>query len=187
MKHINKIFIVLILIIITLSGCTNSFSKKPSSIDVNSIKFNYEFLNKNYPDYEHIFKANMYSTSKLYNEIFTECNKNRDKNNYLKFNTDLTVIAGVRALEIAETGCFEDTRPNGMSFLSLYKEYNFDTDNKKPGEVIGYNYETVKELFNAWKEDTENIKKITDPEYSQVGISISITEEGEYVFVLELI
>ncbi len=89
----------------------------------------------------------------------------------LKINEDLTVIANVRAEEIAWSGNHNHTRPNLQSCFSLMRENGFGTG--LAGENIGWGYDSATSVCEAWKASETHYENIMNPEFTEVGIGIA--------------
>ena len=89
----------------------------------------------------------------------------------LKLNEELTVIANVRAEELAWSGVHSHTRPNLQSCFSLMRENGFETG--MAGENIGWGYSTPEAVCEAWKNSETHYKNIMDPQFTEVGIGVS--------------
>lgn len=101
------------------------------------------------------------------NECYSKLNTYR-KNNHkktLKRNIKLEKIAKIRAKEIAETGKFSHTRPNGKSGLTLIK------GNLYKGENIAMGQKTCNQVTVAWYNSTGHRKNMLKKQYKKVGIA----------------
>lgn len=89
----------------------------------------------------------------------------------LRLNEDLTVIANVRAEELAWSGVHSHTRPNLMSCFSLMRDNGFPSG--YAGENIGWGYETAEAVCEAWKNSETHYENIMNPQFSEVGIGVA--------------
>ena len=100
-------------------------------------------------------------------QAYTELNKYRKKGGKkaLKKDKSLEKIAKIRAEEMAKTGKFSHTRPNGKSGLTLIK------GNKYKGENIAKGQKTGKEVTAAWYKSKGHKKNMMKKQYKKVGIA----------------
>ena len=83
----------------------------------------------------------------------------------LKRDSKLEKIAMTRAQEMAETGAFSHTRPNGKSGLSLIK------GNKAKGENLAKGQTTCEEVTAAWYASPGHRKNMLRKNFTKVGIA----------------
>ena len=98
---------------------------------------------------------------------YTELNKYRKakKLKALKKDAALEKIAKTRAKEMALTGKFSHTRPNGKSGLTLIK------GNKHKGENIAMGQKTGKEVSKDWYNSTGHRANMLRKQFTKVGIA----------------
>lgn len=89
----------------------------------------------------------------------------------LRLSDELTEIACARAEEIAWSGKHSHTRPNGKRFSSMLKDAGITEG--IAGENIGWGYDTVSDVCNAWKESQAHYENIMNPEFVEIGIGIA--------------
>lgn len=89
----------------------------------------------------------------------------------LKLNEDLTVIACVRAEEIAWSGDHDHTRPNLLSCFSLMRDNGFSSG--LAGENIGWGFATADSVCEAWKASETHYENIMNPEFTEIGIGVA--------------
>ena len=101
------------------------------------------------------------------NDCYSQLNKYRKgaKKGALKKDAALEKIAKTRAEEMAKTGKFSHTRPNGKSGLTLIK------GNKYKGENIAMGQRTCKEVSVAWWNSPGHKKNMIKKQYKKVGIA----------------
>lgn len=94
-------------------------------------------------------------------------NKYRKNNKViqLKRNSTLENYAKIRAREIAVTGKFSHTRPNGKSGLSLIK------GNLYKGENIAMGQTSCNQVMNAWYKSKAHKRNMVKKQYRKVGIA----------------
>lgn len=83
----------------------------------------------------------------------------------LKKDKKLEKIAKIRAKEIAKTGKFSHTRPNGKSGLTLIK------GNIYKGENIAMGQKTCAQVTKAWYNSKGHKKNMLKKQYKKVGIA----------------
>ena len=103
------------------------------------------------------------NTAKAYKEL----NKYRKAKNLkgLKRDKKLEKIALQRAKEMAETGKFSHTRPNGKSGLTLVK------GRKAKGENIAMGQKTCEQVTTAWYNSAGHRKNMMRKNFKKVGIA----------------
>lgn len=109
------------------------------------------------------------------NQCYTELNKYRVKFNKgkkkskriksLKRSASLEKIAKIRVKEIATTGKFSHTRPNGKSGLTLIKGH------KAKGENIAMGQTSAVEVSTDWYNSTGHRANMLQKKFKKVGIA----------------
>lgn len=89
----------------------------------------------------------------------------------LRLSDELTEIACARAEEIAWSGKHSHTRPNGRRFASILKDAGITKG--IAGENIGWGYDSVTDVCNAWKNSEAHYENIMNPDFVEVGIGIA--------------
>lgn len=89
----------------------------------------------------------------------------------LTLNEELTVIACVRAEEIAWSGNHNHVRPNFKSCFSLMTENGFSKGTA--GENLGWGYNEPQEVCEAWKASETHYENIMNAEFTQIGIGVA--------------
>lgn len=188
MKRFFRIAVLVMAFLMLLTGCNKIKEEEIPSINVTTMEFNYDIFEELYPDYEHAFRGNMYATSEMYNYIYRFCNEQRALAglDYLKFNKDLTVIAGLRTLEIVVSEQTEYIGYDNINTVLAYEYLGFDIVKNPIMENICEHCDTAEDACQIWLNDTDQYNSIINPDMTQIGIGISYTEEGECVFIIEL-
>ena len=98
---------------------------------------------------------------------YTQLNKYRSakKIKALKKSASLEKIAKIRAEEMAKSGKFSHTRPNGKSSLTLIK------GNKAKGENIALGQKTCAQVSKAWYNSTGHRANMLRKNFTKVGIA----------------
>ena len=101
------------------------------------------------------------------NGAYTELNKYRKakKMKALKKDASLEKIAKIRAEEMAKTGKFSHTRPNGKSGLTLIKT------KKAKGENIAMGQKTCAQVSKAWYNSKGHRANMLRKKFTRVGIA----------------
>ena len=112
--------------------------------------------------------VNVTESYKLLNNYRSQYNKTHKKSQKLptlKRDKNLEKIALQRAKEMAETGKFSHTRPNGQRGISLIK------GNKAKGENIARGQKTCKEVSKAWYASPGHRQNMLRKKFKKVGIA----------------
>ena len=98
---------------------------------------------------------------------YTQLNNYRRsvKKKALKRNSKLEKIAKIRAKEMAASGKFSHTRPNGRNALTMIK------GNVYKGENIAMGQRTCREVSGAWYGSPGHRKNMLNKKYRKVGIA----------------
>ena len=98
---------------------------------------------------------------------YTDVNKYRNavKAGTVKRDANLEKIAKIRAEEMAKSGKFSHTRPNGKSGLTLIK------GNLYKGENIAMGQKTTSAVSKAWYNSAGHRKNMLKKQYKKVGIA----------------
>lgn len=101
----------------------------------------------------------------------------------LTIDSKLTEQANVRAEEIAWSGQFAHTRPNGSPFRRIFQENGLTTGTA--GENIARGYDDPETVCAAWKASETHYANIMDESFVCVGIGVAIDPlpENKLVFV----
>ncbi|MBQ2841862.1 MAG: hypothetical protein IJE72_02370 [Clostridia bacterium] len=129
-----------------------------------------------YADYDDLLpaaKENRETYRKEINEVLKIINGYRAEGGLepLKLNEELTVIACVRAEEIAWSGNHNHTRPNLKSCFSLMRENGFGSG--LAGENIGWGFAEPETVCQAWKDSKTHYENIMNPEFTEIGIGVA--------------
>lgn len=135
--------------------------------------YNRTFYRASYEDLLPAANENMEFYTDSINEVLSIINGYRKKGDLepLELSKTLTVIACVRAEEIAWSGAHSHRRPNGRMFSSILKEAGITTG--IVGENIGWGYETAQDVCIAWKNSESHYENIMNPDFTEIGIGVS--------------
>lgn len=119
---------------------------------------------------------NSLSTSR--NTILTITNKYRTEKNVngLTLDTTLSLMATIRAMEMAYSGKFSHERPDGREWSTMWSDYM----GKNPeGLIIGENlangYASDEAACQGWRKSEGHYENMINPEFTKMGI-------GKYTF-----
>lgn len=110
--------------------------------------------------------------------VLTITNKYRTEKNVagLTLDTNLSVMATIRAMEIAYSGKFSHERPDGREWSTIWADYlGKRALNKTVGENLAYGYSTPEAVCQAWRESEGHYANMVNPAFTKVGV-------GKYEF-----
>jgi len=96
----------------------------------------------------------------------------------LKLDKDLSILATVRAMEMAYGNKFSHTRPNGEDWNTFWKEKGFNftvPSGGKYGENLAYGYTTASAASTGWYNSTTHRENMLNSSFTKIGI-------GKYTF-----
>ena len=110
------------------------------------------------------------SNKKIADEVINYTNKYRSLVNAkeLTYDRNLSIVASIRAIEIAIYDKFDHVRPNGLTFSSVIRD--LDIDYGYCGENIAYGYLDSEEVSEAWKESKGHYENMINTHYTKIGI-----------------
>ena len=98
----------------------------------------------------------------------------------LTLDSNLNLAATVRALEMAWSGKFSHTRPNGQDCFSVYSELGIRSSAK--GEnIAGYNA-NVKSTFEQWNNSPGHHANMVSTDFTKIGVG-KVTLNGKSYWV----
>lgn len=121
-------------------------------------------------------KSYTFGSSELQQEVFRLTNIEREKNGLkpLKYNTKIQSAANTRAVEIIDK--FSHERPNGTRFHTAFDGVNYS----RLGENLANGFRTPEQVVNAWMKSDGHRNNILNPDYQEMTVGITITEENNY-------
>lgn len=179
----KKKIIILSAIMALLIGC--SACSKPMG-PITLTEDNKVFLSENYSDVSDVINQDMENNLTAIDEVYKMVNAYRKDNNIkpLEFNQTLTMLATIRAQEIADSGKFSHHRPNNKGyFSSIFKEYGITEGSV--GENLAQSYKTAEEAVNAWKNSETHNSCMLNSKWRYTGIGVAQAENGSYIWVQE--
>lgn len=139
------------------------------------------------------------NTSKLLNEA-TEFVKEEEKmDNYsdmlsilngyrtqasvspLEYDNNLSIAATIRAMEMAYSGTFSHTRPDGSDCFTVFNDLKLRATAQ--GENIAARYTSVESVMNGWRNSSGHYQNMIDSRFKKVGfgiVALSGSKEGYY-------
>lgn len=123
--------------------------------------------------------TNIYSSlSTTRNNILTMTNKYRTEKNVksLTLDSTLSIMATIRAMEIAYSDKFDHKRPDGREWSTIWNDYLKTTpDSLVIGENLAANYSSDQEACEGWKASQGHYENMINPSFTRIGI-------GKYSF-----
>ena len=155
---------------ITTSMTTNA-DKKLSSNDETKNELASADLNDN-------IRRNIYAKILVDNyrkeasDVLDETNKYRNELNLnnLTLDDDLSVVASIRAMEIALNDKFSHKRPDGSYYSKIFEELNIDS--KTSGENLAYGYSNGEEVCIDWKKSKGHYANMVNDSYNKLGVGV---------------
>lgn len=99
----------------------------------------------------------------------------------LVLDPELCVAACMRAQEMADTGIFSHTRPNGQSCFSIFKEMCIEAGYK--GENIAYGYRTPAAVCNGWYHSEGHYANMIQSDFTRIGVGLAYSASGRPYWV----
>lgn len=182
----KKIFIFLFVFsLVFLTACSNKPKKNdPVVITFISEDVSLGFMKLNYPDYVEDSELNLEKNREMYEKVINITNEYRNELNVpaLVHDPELTMLAQIRAEEIAATKKTSHTRPYDKGYFStLLNEYG--KNKGKAGENIAWGYETTEIACQNWKASKTHYDNLMKNAYTKTGVGIASYDNGTYVFV----
>ena len=109
----------------------------------------------------------VYENEVIATEVLNETNKYRS-GKPLVLDAELTKVANIRALELANSKELSHTRNNGRYYSELFEEYKIDATFS--GENIAKGYTTSKEVCEAWKNSKGHYLNMIKDKYTKMGV-----------------
>lgn len=131
-----------------------------------------------------IAKNNINTYINTINEMINVINRYRREKGLsdLEYSYELSLAASVRAAEMARTGVFEHTRPDGSKWSTVYKELGIKYN--RAAENISYGFNDVERAMKAFMNSPTHEHNIMNPNLKYVGIGVAPVD-GTYYFVQE--
>lgn len=107
--------------------------------------------------------------------ILTKTNKYRTEKGISSLTLDkkLSILATVRAMEMAYGNKFSHTRPNGEPWYTFWEETGFNftvPSGGSYGENLAYGYATDSGACQGWRNSTDHYSNMINEKYTKIGI-----------------
>ncbi len=128
----------------------------------------------------------MPSTAPVPEEVISFTNEQRELAGVSDLVEDpyLDQIAQIRANEMAKTGVFDHTRPDGQKFTELFI-VNGKWITPLAGENIGKNVWTSKQVIDCWMASPGHAANIIRPQFTKIGVGVARASNGYYYVAQE--
>ena len=89
----------------------------------------------------------------------------------LTIDKDLSIMASIRAMELAYSDTFAHLRPNGDSWTTLWKEYGYTfKTGSSYGENLALNYSSDLAACEGWKNSQSHYENMINSKYNKLGV-----------------
>lgn len=180
---------VISVMLLTLCSCEFKLPKIKKKIpEIESVTFSdtdINFLNTKHLDSAVDVQNSLIENTSFINDLYKIANKYRQDSDkdILEFDSSLSIIATIRAQEIAKSVKFSHHRPDNKGYFStLYQEYGFTSGNA--GENI-VKATSAEEALNKWQNSSSHNACILNNGWLKTGIGIAEMENGTYIWVQE--
>lgn len=111
-----------------------------------------------------------YNTSRQ--TILNQTNAYRKEANLkeLELDKNLSEVATLRAMELAYSGSFSHTRPNGSEWTTIWEEYNGKERTVAMAENIAGEFESDTEVCERWHLSKSHNAIMMEPRFTKIGI-----------------
>ena len=112
------------------------------------------------------------SNISLINGVLNYTNSYRDEVGVEKLNLDqnLSIAATIRSMEMAYSGKFSHTRPNGTSCFTIFEEREILASNK--GENIAMGQRSAESVSTSWRNSPGHYGNMIDANFKKIGIGV---------------
>lgn len=93
----------------------------------------------------------------------------------LTIDKDLSIMATIRAIEMAYADYFSHTRPDGRDWYTIWADYyniNINSLNATIGENLAVGYTTASSACNGWKNSKLHYENIINKEFTKLGVGV---------------
>ena len=106
------------------------------------------------------------------NEVLLYTNKYREEvgKSSLVLDDNLSLVANIRALELAYYNVFSHTRPDGSKVNKLASDLKISY--KTMGENIAYGYQNSEKVTTGWKNSKGHYENMINSNYNKIGIGL---------------
>lgn len=112
------------------------------------------------------------SNISLINGVLNYTNSYRDEVGVERLNLDsnLSIAATIRSMEMAYSGKFSHTRPNGTSCFTIFDEREISASNK--GENIAMGQRSAESVSTSWRNSPGHYENMIDANFKKIGIGV---------------
>lgn len=112
------------------------------------------------------------SNISLINGVLNYTNIYRDEVGIERLNLDsnLSIAATIRSMEMAYSGKFSHTRPNGTSCFNIFNEKGISASNK--GENIAMGQRSAESVSTSWRNSPGHYENMIDANFKKIGIGV---------------
>lgn len=117
--------------------------------------------------------SQVYSSNiSLINGVLNYTNGYRDEVGVERLNLDsnLSIAATIRSMEMAYSGKFSHTRPNGTSCFTIFNERGISASNK--GENIAMGQRSAESVSTSWRNSPGHYENMIDANFKKIGIGV---------------
>ena len=152
--------VIIFLLIINIDFDNNTDEEVIYTETVQKIEYS-----ENYEDKSDIL---VYENEVIAIKVLNETNKYRKSGKPLVLDTNLSKIASIRALELANSKELSHIRDNGRYYSDLLEQYNIKATFS--GENIAKGYTTPEEVCEAWKNSKGHYANMIKDKYNKMGV-----------------
>lgn len=124
---------------------------------------NYDEIKKEAYELVSINKENSYEVLNVTNEY-----RKNEGISELQLDDKLSVVANIRAIEMALSNKFSHVRPNGSNYSEIFTDLDINTYSS--GENIAFGYDYSAEVCVGWKESSGHYANMINPRYKKLGV-----------------
>lgn len=112
------------------------------------------------------------SNISLINGVLNYTNSYRDEVGVekLDLDPDLSIAATIRSMEMAYSGKFSHTRPNGTSCFTIFNERGISSSNM--GENIAMGQRSAESVSTSWRNSQGHYGNMIDANFKKIGIGV---------------
>ncbi len=112
------------------------------------------------------------SNISLINGVLNYTNSYRDEVGVekLDLDSDLSIAATIRSMEMAYSGKFSHTRPNGTSCFTIFNERGISSSNM--GENIAMGQRSAESVSTSWRNSLGHYENMIDANFKKIGIGV---------------
>lgn len=112
------------------------------------------------------------SNISLINGVLNYTNSYRDEVGVEKLDLDpnLSIAATIRSMEMAYSGKFSHTRPNGTSCFTIFNERGISSSNM--GENIAMGQRSAESVSTSWRNSSGHYENMIDANFKKIGIGV---------------